>query len=51
MSHRLRPQHLAHPAVRHNVWFEGSFRTLVRALRMPLAGLLLLQLLPAGPAQ
>ncbi|TDC27433.1 iron reductase [Streptomyces sp. 8K308] len=35
-----------------NVWFEGSFRTLVWALQMPLAGLLLLRLLaPARPSE
>nr|WP_311706533.1 ferric reductase-like transmembrane domain-containing protein [Streptomyces sp. DSM 44938] len=35
-----------------NVWFEGSFRTLVWALQMPLAGLLLLRLLaPARPRE
>lgn len=35
-----------------NVWFEGSFRTLVWALQMPLTGLLLLRLLaPARPSE
>ncbi|MFR9725530.1 ferric reductase-like transmembrane domain-containing protein [Streptomyces sp. MS19] len=35
-----------------NVWYEGSFRTLVWALQMPLAGLLLLRLLtPARPSE
>jgi hypothetical protein len=35
-----------------NVWYEGSFRTLVWALQMPLAGLFLLRLLaPARPAE
>jgi hypothetical protein len=35
-----------------NVWYEGSFRTLVWALQMPLAGLLLLRLLaPARPRE
>lgn len=35
-----------------NVWFDGSFRTLVWALQMPLAGLLLLRLLaPARPSE
>ncbi|WP_253773630.1 ferric reductase-like transmembrane domain-containing protein [Goodfellowiella coeruleoviolacea] len=35
-----------------NVWFDGSFRTLVWALQMPLAALLLLRLLaPARPSE
>ncbi len=35
-----------------NVWFDGSFRTVVWALQMPLAGLLLLRLLtPARPSE
>ncbi|GAB2879377.1 ferric reductase-like transmembrane domain-containing protein [Streptomyces mayteni] len=35
-----------------NVWYDGSFRTLVWALQMPLAGLLLLRLLaPARPSE
>ncbi|MDT0301331.1 ferric reductase-like transmembrane domain-containing protein [Streptomonospora wellingtoniae] len=35
-----------------NVWYDGPFRTLVWALQMPLAGLLLLRLLtPARPSE
>lgn len=35
-----------------NVWYDGSFRTLVWALQMPVAALLLLRLLsPARPAE
>jgi hypothetical protein len=35
-----------------NVWYDGSFRTLVWALQMPLAGLLLTRLLaPARPSE